>query len=92
MLSVCHVSDTLSDAKVYKSIVTDLFKTKICALLLDFVFCMVKIALFPLQHALRNRREGEGMERRRDGNTDEGENAMARSVSSSRCRPEAWGR
>lgn len=62
MTIVCHVSDILSDAKVYKTIVTGLFKMEICALLLDFGFCLMKVPLFPLQHTHEIDEEGQGME------------------------------
>ncbi|MFZ2410950.1 MAG: hypothetical protein WAW23_05230 [Candidatus Methanoperedens sp.] len=67
MTIVCRVSDILSDAKVYKTIVTGLLKTKICALLLDFGVCLMKVPLFPLQHTHEIDEEGQGMEPRRDG-------------------------
>ncbi len=51
MTFVCRVSDILSDAKVYKTIVTGLFKMEICALLFDFGVCLLKLPLFPVHHA-----------------------------------------
>ena len=42
MTIVCQASDILSDAKVYKTIVTGLFKMEIGALLLDFGFLPAK--------------------------------------------------
>jgi hypothetical protein len=62
MLSVRHVSDAMSDAKIYKSIVRGLFKTKIYALLLDFVFLKgVKLPIFPpATQVMKMRRNEKG--------------------------------
>jgi hypothetical protein len=67
MTIVCHVSDILSDAKVYKTIVTGLLKMEIYALLLDFGFLPSKN--YPCFHSnirYEIEEEGHGMEPRRD--------------------------
>lgn len=68
MTIVCHVSDILSDAKVYKTIVMGLFKLEIYALLLDFGVLPVKNLCFHSNYVVELTRKDKRWNRAVMGN------------------------